>query len=280
MASRPRAGSIRSVRFLCCLTMATAVGAWLVPAVARGRKPPLPESKLEWAFVERDDLQTTLLAGGDLQPVKETTIDCQVEDVTDSEGTTILTVIPNGSRVKKGDEICRLDSSAIEELARREEIQVSQARASWLQAKLTAETAKIALREYQEGLIKQTTQEFRGRIALGRSDTQRQADRVAWSELMEVKGYLSRSQLLTERQALAKAQHELRKAEGEFDLFRRFEVPREIQTLKGQIETAEITQRVEADRLKAEQEQPRLLSRANQELCCACAARRSARVRP
>jgi len=156
--------------------------------------------------------------------------------------------------VKKGDEICRLDSSEIEELTRLEEIQVNQSQALWQQAKLTAETAKIALREYQEGLIKQTTQEFRGRIALGRSDTQRQADRVAWSELMEAKGYLSRSQLLTERQALSKAQHELRKAEGEFDLFRRFEIPREIQTLKGQIETAEITQRVEADRLKAEQE--------------------------
>jgi HlyD family secretion protein len=234
--------------------MATALGAWLVPALARGRKTPLPESKLEWVFVERNDLQTTLLAGGDLQPVKETTIDCQVEDVTDSEGTTILTVIPNGSRVKKGDEICRLDSSAIEELARREEIQLSQAQAAWTQAKLTAETAKIALREYQEGLIKQTTQEFRGRIALGRSDARRQADRVAWSETMEAKGYLSRSQLLSERHALARIQHELRQAEGEFDLFRGFEIPRETQTLKGQIETAEITQRVEAGRLKAQQE--------------------------
>jgi HlyD family secretion protein len=235
--------------------MATAVGAWLVPALARGRKPPLPESKLEWVFVERDDLQTTLVAGGDLQPVKETTITCQVEDVTDSEGSTILTVIPNGSRVKKGDEICRLDSSAIEELTRREEIQVNQAQASWLQAKLTAETARIALREFQEGLVTQTTQEFRGKIALSSSDARRQADRVVWAEAMEAKGYLSKSQLLTERQTLAKAQHELRKTEGEFDLFRRFEVPKEIQTLRGQIESAEIMQRVEADRLKLEQEQ-------------------------
>ena len=189
-------------------------------------------------------------------------------------------MIPNGSMVKKGDEICRLDSSEIEELTRLEEIQVSQAQASWQQAKLTAETAKIALREYQEGLIKQTTQEFRGRIALGRSDTQRQADRVAWSELMEAKGYLSRSQLLTERQSLAQIQHELRTAEGEFDLFRRFEIPGEIKRLQGQIETAEITQRVEADRLKLEKEQPRLLSQANRELHRACSARRNESCTP
>jgi HlyD family secretion protein len=235
--------------------MATAVGAWLVPALARGRKPPLPESKLEWVFVERDDLQTTLVAGGDLQAAKQTTVTCQVEDITDSEGTAILTVIPNGSVVKKGDEICRLDSSEIEELTRLEEIQVSQAQASWEQAKLTVETAKIALREYQEGLVKQSTQEFQSRIAMGRSDARRQADRVAWAEAMEVKGYLARSQLLSERQNLARIQHELRTAEGEFELFRRFEIPREIKTLRGQIETAEITQRVEADRLKLEKEQ-------------------------
>jgi HlyD family secretion protein len=235
--------------------MATAVGAWLVPALARGRKPPLPGSQLEWVFVERDDLQTTLVAGGELQAAKQTMVRCDVEDITDSDGTAILTVIPDGSVVKKGDEICRLDSSAIEELTRLEEIQVSQAQASWQQAKLTAETAKIALREYEEGLVRQQSQEFRGKLALQDSDARRQADRVAWAEAMETKGYLSRSQLLSERQTLARAQHELRRTEGEFDFFRRFEIPGEIKRLQGQIETAEITQRVEADRLKAEQEQ-------------------------
>jgi HlyD family secretion protein len=240
---------------LTTMTAATAAGAWFVPALARGRQPTQPERSLEWVFVERDDLQTTLVAGGDLQAAKQTTVTCQVEDITDSDGTAILTVIPNGSVVKKGDELCRLDASAIEELTRLEEIQVSQAQASWQQAKLTAETAKIALREYQEGLVKQSTQEFQSKIALGRSDAQRQADRVAWAEAMEIKGYLSKSQLLSERQWLARIQHELRTTEGQFDLFRRFEVPREIQTLRGQIEMAETNSRVEADRLKAEQGQ-------------------------
>ena len=94
--------------------------------------------------------------------------------------------------------------------------------------------------------------EFQGRLALGRSDVQRQTDRVAWAEAMAGKGYLAQSQLLSERQALATARHELAKTEGEFRLFRRFEVPKEIQSLRGQIETAEINQRVGVDRLKAE----------------------------
>jgi HlyD family secretion protein len=246
--------SRRSVWLIFWLVLPLTAAAWPAAALTRGRKQPRPSDSLEWVFASRDELQTTLLAGGDLQPTKQTTVTCQVEDITESDGTMILSVIRNGTQVKKGDELCRLDSSEIEELARLEEIQVNQARASWEQAHLMHETATIALREYQEGLVTQFTKEFEGRLALGRSDTQRQTDRVAWAETMEAKGYLSKSQLLSEKQALAKAQHELRKTEGEYRLFLQFEIPREIKTLRGQIETAEISQRVEADRLKAEQE--------------------------
>jgi HlyD family secretion protein len=258
MARRFRLRPVGSVRLVFLLSFPLAVAmmaaAWSGTGPVRGRDSRPPAVDLPWVVVKRDDLETTLLAGGDLQPIKQATITCQVEDITEAEGMLILSVIRNGSPVKKGDEICRLDSSELEEMARREEIQVGVARASSVQAKLAYETATIALKEYREGLITQTTKEFEGRLALGRSDTQRQADRVAWAEAMEVKGYLSRSQLSSERQALALARHELRKTEGEFQLFRKFEIPKEIQTFKGQIEAAEINKRLESDRLKVEEE--------------------------
>ncbi len=180
---------------------------------------------LKCVAVTREDLDTTLLAGGDLEPAKQTSITCQVEDITDSDGTMVLSVIKNGSLVKKGDELCRLDSSGIEELAREEEILVNQARALFTKASLELETATIALREYQEGLVRQSAKEFQSRIALGRSDTQRQADRVAWAEGMVAKGYLAPGQLLSERQTLARMRHELMKVEGEFRLFEQFQIP-------------------------------------------------------
>jgi HlyD family secretion protein len=235
------------------LTLAAA--GWSVAGLMRGRKVDAAVDSLESVVVRRDDLDTTLLAGGDLQPAKQATVTCQVEDVTDSDGTMVLSVIANGAAVKKGDELCRLDSSAIEELAREEEILVNQARALYLKTRLDLETAKIALREYQEGLVIQWTKEFESRIALGRSDAKRQEDRLAWAEAMLAKGYLALGQLLSERQTLARARHELKKTEGEFQLFRRFQVPKEIHTLRGQIETAEIGYRLEADRLKVEEDE-------------------------
>ena len=143
MAHTHRLSPMRSIRFLLCLVTVVAAAAWwfLGPS---GRKPPFPGESLEWVVVERQDLDTTLLVGGDLQPTKQATVTCQVEDITDSEGVTILTVVPNGTPVKKGDEICRLDSSELEELSRRQEIQVSEVRAFAEQARLTLETARIA----------------------------------------------------------------------------------------------------------------------------------------
>ncbi len=173
------------------------------------------------------------MAGGDLEATKQTVVACQVEDIADTDGTMILEMIDNGSVVKKGDVLCRLDSSRFEEMARQQEILTNQARALCLQAQLVLETARMALREYQEGLVNQLTQEFEGRIALSRSDAQRQADRVAWAEGMSTKGYLSEGQLLTERQTLARFQHELRKVEGEFHLFRRYKVPKESPGVQG-----------------------------------------------
>jgi HlyD family secretion protein len=237
------------------LGLAIAAAAWSAAARVPGWKTSTPAVALEWVEVRRGDLDTTLLAGGDLTPVKQTDVMCQVEDFTDSDGTTVLSVIANGSKVKKGDELCKLDSSLIEETARQQAIAVNQARALCLQARLSLETAQLELQEYQEGLVSQWTKEFEGRIALAKSDLERQADRLAWTETMFAKGYLSESKRLSERQTLAQARHDLRKAEGEFQVFRRFHVPKEVRTIRSRIETAQNNYRVAADRLKAEEDE-------------------------
>jgi HlyD family secretion protein len=136
-------------RELVCLfasfLMMLMVAGWPLAGLMRGRKANADVDLLESVVVRRSDLETTLLAGGDLQPANEIFISCQVEDVTDSDGTMVLSVIEDGAVVRKGDELCRLDSSAIEELARQEEILVNQARASCLKARLELETARISL---------------------------------------------------------------------------------------------------------------------------------------
>jgi hypothetical protein len=69
-----------------------------------------------------------------------------------------------------------------------------------------------------------------------------------------VKGYASKALLITERQGLEKIRHDLRVAQGEFKLFRDHQAPRQIATLKGQVETAQSNHSLETMRLKAQEE--------------------------
>jgi HlyD family secretion protein len=252
MARRYQGVSRRAVWIGSSLALALLAGAWSATGHAwwgeSQTSTPYPFESVE---VRRVDLDTKVVAGGDLRAVKQATVSCQVEDLDDEDGTIVLSIVPNGKLVKKGDELCRLDSSAYEDLARQQEILVNQQRALANQARLILETTEISLREYQEGKVVEMTKEFQGRIAMGRSDVQRQKDRLTWTEGMEAKGYASRGQLLSERQALARAEYDLGMMEREFDVFRRYQMPKEIRAFQAEIETAQNNYRVEADRLKA-----------------------------
>ena len=81
----------------------------------RALRSPRSVDAIEWAVVRRVGMDTKILVGEDLHPVKETTITRQVEDITDSDGMVIVHMIGNGTPVKKGDELshridCRQDS--------------------------------------------------------------------------------------------------------------------------------------------------------------------------
>ena len=83
-----------------------------------------------------------------------------------------------------------------------------------------------------------------------RSEGHRQSDRVAWTRRMVAKSYSSLSDLADERQLLAKSEHELRKTEGEYELFRRFQAPGEILKLRSQAEIEGHKHGLEAERLR------------------------------
>lgn len=209
-------------------------------AVAWGRdRLTRPAPRLgDWARVRRVDLPTTLLAGGDLQPAGQVDIACEVEDTTGEGPLTIISLVEHGATVRKGDVVCRIDGSRVEESVRQQEIAVGEARASHRQAELSLEVAEVALREHLDGLIRKKQQEYRGKAALKRSEVERQGDRLQWAEQMLEKGYLSHDDVATERQKKAKLAHELNTVEIESKVYLRYNVPKETMTLQGAIENA------------------------------------------
>ena len=81
-----------------------------------------------------------------------------------------------------------LDSSAYEELLRLQKMTLELATADHRQAELDVEIAQLAVREFQEGTMAETLQDFQGKILLARSDLELAGDRLNWSRRMKEKG--------------------------------------------------------------------------------------------
>ena len=237
---------------LAALAVLVAV-AWTSAGALRASRADRADGPVGVVAARRVELRTELVAGGDLQPIKETSVACQVEDLTKAGGIVLVSVIPNGATVRKGDELCRLDSSDLEDLARQVELDVNQARATRDQARLTHECAVIELREYQDGVVGQTTKELEGRIALARAGTTSGEDRLAWVRSMLAKGYASKADLAMTTQSAAKAAHALRLAELGLHTFRQYESPRQLFALQTEIEKTASVYRFEAEKLQAQE---------------------------
>jgi HlyD family secretion protein len=213
--------------------------------------------------VRRIDLTFKMTTGGRVESSEKTVIECRIENVdmrirgqgvSLGGATTILSVIPDGSQVKKGDVLCVLDSSAYEELVRVQQINVERTRADFRQAELNLEVARMAVDEYRDGLMQQTLKTLNGQIVLTDSDRERASDRLEWSRRMLEKGYLSRGQVTSEEFALNRLVVGLRQSRTALRMFEKFSAPKYIRILKSDVLSAEAFHNFQLRRLQRTEE--------------------------
>jgi HlyD family secretion protein len=171
----------------------------------------------------------------------------------------ILTLVPEGTHVKRGDVLATLDGSTYEEMLRQQEITVEQAKASHLQAQLDHEIALLAVREYRDGTLQETLKGMQGTIALAESDLSRAQDHLTWSMQMRKKGYASAAQIETEKHTVTQLQLALQRQLTAMQLFQRFTFPKTEKTLHGQVRSAETSLSNETLRLQRQVERLELL---------------------
>lgn len=231
------------------LPAVVAIWCWGVPWLG----DPARRSKAKLALipttaVRRADLSATLTAGGRVESSQNTEIECRLErmsiggqgnEFTGGGSSTILSLLDEGTTVRKGDVLCTLDASAYEELLRQQQITLERAQADHRQAELELEVAKIAVDEFQNGMLKQTLQTYRGQIALAESDLERGADRLEWSKRMLTKGYVSAGQVLTEEYNLARSKLTKAQMQSGLQVYQRFSAPRASRELKSRVYSAE-----------------------------------------
>jgi HlyD family secretion protein len=209
-------------------------------AASRARLESLPR-----AVIHRGDLILTVTAPGWVESSEKTLIQCDLENLGIASGgrqftaggsSTILSIVQEGAFAQKDDVLCQLDSSAYEEIVRQQQMEVDASKAASVKAELDVQAGEIGLREYVEGRVAQAVQDYKGRMALARSDVQRQTDRLAWSERMRIQGFVSSSDVVTEKLALVRVKNVLGQVERDYQNFQTFGDGINRKTLEGQLE--------------------------------------------
>lgn len=224
------------------LATGTSAGLWLR---LHGRSAPAEGYQL--SDVRRTDLFPTVTASGRVESSKRTVIECEVENVgVGVQGqrlyaggsAALLSVLPEGSMVKKGDVLAVIDASSFDELLRVQQIGVERARSDLKQAELNHEIAVLAVEEFRGGVMKETLEDMEGKILLSRSEHERAVDRVAWARRMKDKGYVAASVVTSELFRESQLALELAREESALNLYKKYTTPKLLLEFEGAVKGA------------------------------------------
>ena len=186
---------------------------------------------------------------GNLDSQSNVTLSSQVEG-----STTIISIVPEGTLVEKGDELCILDSSVLREKEKQQAITVTQAKASMEQAienlkiqekqnesdiaaaELQLELAQLDLESYREGEYPQQESQLSGNIVLAEEELLRNEESYSFMLEQVKKGYRTQDDLEAAALAVKQAKLKLKGAEEEYRVLTKFTEKRKIAELQANAE--------------------------------------------
>jgi multidrug resistance efflux pump len=128
--------------------------------------------------------------------------------------TRIVEIVPEGQKVKAGDVVCRLDSSAYEDEKKAQLIRYLQAKAYVDQARSILSVAQISQSEYRDGIYPQDVQLIRQYIETCQLERDRLERNLAWSSELRKKGFRTSLQVKGDTYAFEQAEIALSEAKG------------------------------------------------------------------
>ncbi len=204
--------------------------------------------------VVREDFEASITEPGDMESAKNVEIRCNVQS-RGSAGTRILWVIPEGTKVEKDELLVQLDDSALQQELIQHEIQVSQDRASVIQATSDLETAKRVLFEYENGTFDQELAVIESELILARENQRRAIERAEYSVKLNVRGFNTRAELEADQFAVEKARNDVKLAEQKLKVFSQFTRERMLAEYQAEIEKQGANLQAARDTLRLSEKQ-------------------------
>lgn len=192
----------------------------------------------------------TISSHGEVESSKNVEVRCEVHS-RDSTWVRILEVIPEGTRVKKGDFLMRLDASGLETDLSQQEIVCEQSKAAVVAARTKHEIALRAKQAYLDGEYRLAKEESETALLSAQNREEQSRQYLEASRKLYAKGFITAQQLQADEFALKAAQTDLKLAQLKLDLLERYTKPVKLLSLdtalattKAKLKTAEYTSKI------------------------------------
>lgn len=212
-----------------------------------------PTAQMATFEAKRGKLTISVLESGTIKAREQIIITNQLEGRT-----SIIYLIPEGTRVKEGELLVELDASAMQDQRIDQDIDVQNAEAAYVNAKenlaimenqaqsdvevaeLTLKFAIQDLEKYKEGEYPNELEKARSEIQLAEEDLTRALDKVEWSRTLNEEKYLSKTELQADELAFSRAEVNLKVAQRDLELLEEYTYKRQIDQLTSDVRQAEM----------------------------------------
>lgn len=243
--------------------------------------------ELALAPVKRGPFRVAVTDQGNLDSMNNVTLKSKVDGRT-----TIIHLVPEGTKVEEGELVCELDSSVLIEDLTEDKLQLTEARAALEQAeksleiqkrqnesdiaaaKLAWELAELDYEKYtaEDGEYNQLRSQAAGELELAREELQRAQETLDFTQRLAKKGYRTQQEVEAERVAVRKAELEVDAAEKKLNVLTEYtrkrqqaELEANAKELKQEWERTKLQAQAAAAQARAEVEKQKLQVKVREE---------------
>jgi len=259
-ASRRLLGALAAIAVLAFVAWAVLPDSWY----------GAQQSSLEGALVRRGPLRISVVEKGNLKSTSSVSLKSEIEGQT-----TILYLIEEGKHVQPGELLVELDATKLVEQRVQQEISLRNAEAAYVKsaqqleiqrsqndsdisaAERQLDFAERDLAKYLDGDWPQERKSAEEKILLAQEELKRAQEKVSWSEKLEERGFLTRTELDADRLSATRSEILVEQARRDLDLLERYDYPRQRKALEADVdefkrELARVKLQAEARRVDAD----------------------------
>lgn len=238
------------VRNLVVFLIAVGVVGGLIFFFNRG---PVVDSDVLTHVVAIRTIHDKVVEHGTLESQKTVEGKCELPG-----GSKITFIVPEGTTVKKGDEVVRLDSEKLDQAIDEKKIEVNEAERKVEEstqeievqenknegdistAEFELEQAKLNLEKYKEGEFNAEVSDFERSIAEGEAELEKNLEKLESYRALVKKGYRSPEQLREQRLLVTSAQHRLERDKQKLFVLKEYESKQKLSEYEHAVSNGEL----------------------------------------